>query len=143
MATDQEIRELTRAAYELVEKIGELTGDSSEQLVALARTARNNRRMIYVLWLSFMLDVALTVAIAFGFVSINKTTDAIQEVRTVERREALCPLYRQFINSDTPEARKRAEAAGQDMEARAEAFRVIRSGYSSLGCHQFEKEDSR
>lgn len=139
MATDQEIRELTRVATELIARIDTLTGGTHDQIVDLAQAAKRNRQMIWVLWTGFTLDILLTIAVTFGFVVISGTQDDIQNVRTVERRDALCPLYQQFINADTPEARKRAEAAGQDMQARDHAFEIIRGGYGALKCEQFDK----
>jgi hypothetical protein len=140
MATDQEIRELTRVATELVERIDALTNGTHSQMLNLAKTAKRNRSMIWILWVGFTLDIVLTIAVTLGFIAISGNQDDIQDVRTVERRDALCPLYEQFINADTPAARKRAEEAGQNMQDRDHAFKVIRDGYGALNCKEFDKK---
>jgi hypothetical protein len=138
MATDPEIRELNRLASELITRLDVLTGGTADQLVNLSVTARRNRRMIWALALSMALDLVLTVAVTIGFVAIGNNQQTIQNVRTAERRDALCPLYQQFINADTAQQRETARKNGQDLEKRDEAFRVIRKGYETLNCKEFE-----
>jgi len=46
----------------------------------------------------------------------------------------LCPLYKLFINSDTPQSAAAAKARGDDMVQRGQAFATIRISYAALKC---------
>lgn len=121
-------------ANELIERVNALVGGTGDQMVSLAQTAKRNRRMIWVLWVGFVLDIALTVAMSFGFVTLHSVASRVDETQRLTQTQVLCPLYQQFINSDTPAARALAAENGQDMTRRAEAFRVIRQSYAVLNC---------
>ena len=136
MATDQEIQELTRLAAELVNRIDTLVGGTGDQMVALAKSDKSHRRMIMVLYVGFVLDIVLTVAMAVGGFAVNNLASKVNNTQELTRSQVLCPLFQQFINSDTPAARQRAEAAGQDMKARSEAFKEIRQSYKVLECNK-------
>lgn len=134
MATEQEIAELTAVARELLGRLDSLVDGTGDQMVHLSKRAKQNRSMILALSFSLFLDVGLTVVMALGLMQLTSLTDRVDRQQTITQREALCPLYRQFINADTPQARQLAERNGQDMEKRAEAFRVIRHGFDILNC---------
>lgn len=136
---ERSLNELTAAARTLSTSLTELNRDAADKIIVLMRLGRSNRRMIVALALSFTFDMILTVLLAFGFVQIGETQSQIQDVRTVERRDALCPLYEQFVNADTPKGRELAKRNGQDLERRDEAFRVIRRGFDALQCYEFHQ----
>lgn len=124
---DERLAELADAAEILNDGIRELNKDTGGQLVFLSRRAKINRVMISALGFLFLLNAALT-----GFV-IN-LSNQVNEGLGDTRNKILCPLYQQFLNSDTPKQRELAEKFGQDMEVRREAFRVINEGYGLLNC---------
>lgn len=124
---DVRIAELTIAADEIVKSINELNRETGAQLVSLSVRAKRNRLMIVGLALSLLLDLLLT---AFVIGIAYKVDDAQQMTRS----QVLCPLYQQFVNSDTPKQRERARQAGQDLQARDDAFKVIRKSYDALEC---------
>lgn len=132
--TNPEIEQLTQAAIELVAKVNELNKDAGTELVSLTNRTRWNRNMIWALTASFILDIALTITMALGFLQIQHNSDSIAKIQATTQSQVLCPLYQQFINADTPKSRELARVNGQDMKARDEAFRVIHHGYDVLGC---------
>lgn len=134
MTNESDIRELANNARALVERIDRLTSGTGDQLVGLSVYQKRNRRMIYVLAVSFLLDIALTVLMAFGLSYLNDLTLRVDSNQRVTQTEVLCPVYQQFVNSDTPKSRELAGKNGQDLAARDEAFRVIRRSYLILGC---------
>lgn len=135
MATNEDIQELTRLAAELLNKIDTLASGTGDQMVELAKSTKRNRMLIWILWVGFALDIMLTVAMAIGGVALVNVTDQVNSQQELTRKEVLCPLYQIFVNSDTPAARERAKAAGQDMKARDEAFKEIKRSYTVLKCN--------
>src|SRR6266700_4122480 len=84
----------------------------SESVERLTTRAKVNRRLIITIIIGFVLDITLTVIMAFVLNTQNTTTNRInaltqqlQQEQTVQRKEALCPLYQLFINADTPATR--------------------------------------
>src|SRR3954469_17851482 len=100
MTEDQESRiaELTDAAEDIVTSINQLNSETGTQLVSLAVRARRNRMMIWLLAFSLALDVFLTVFMVH-------LTLKVDQAQQLTHSQVLCPLYQQFINSDTPKAR--------------------------------------
>ena len=135
---DSESAELTRAAAELTARIGQLTGESTNQFVELAQASRTNRRLIIALAISFALDIALTITMVIGVASIKHNSERIGAVtrrldiaQTTGRTAVLCPLYKLFLDSQSPRARA---AYPQGPAAYDRAFKVIRDGYNTLDC---------
>jgi hypothetical protein len=124
---DARIAELTEAAEQIAEGVNALNRETGGQLVNLAVRARRNRMMIWGLALSLLLDFILTVFIVH-------LTFQVDDAQQLTRNQVLCPLYQQFVNSDTPTQRERARQAGQDLKARDEAFAVIHKSYDALRC---------
>jgi hypothetical protein len=121
------IAALTEAAEELVLNINALNRETGGTLVSLSLRAKRNRRIIWALAVSLFLDVTLTIFMV-------NLAYKVDEAQQLTRNQVLCPLYQQFVNSDTPAARERARVARQNLEARDEAFRVIRKSYDALEC---------
>ena len=106
-----------------------LAGELKTQQETLASQddrASRQGRLILGLIISFGLDIALTVAMGLGFVTINSL-----QHRTSD--EVLCPLYGIFIESvnhprpdqiDTPEKKAAFDTAAE----------TIRRGYAALKC---------
>lgn len=135
MQEEERQQELTRLARELITEINELAGDTGDQLVALSKSNRWNRRMIWAIAVSFTLDVMLTVLVAFNFLALKDVTAKVDESQKITQSQVLCPLYQQLIAADTPKARELARKNGQDLAARDEAFRTIRRSYEVLNCN--------
>ncbi len=129
---EQRIAELTKAANSLIEEVDEMNESAGTQLVTLTLRAKRNRMMIWGLSISLFLDVVLT---AF-MISLTREVSSAEQLT---RNQVLCPLYQQFVNSDTPQSRALAKKVGQDMKARAEAFRVIHKSYNALECEGVKK----
>lgn len=134
MPNDDNISRLTVAAQDLVREINDLNEGTGKQMVRLTHTARTNRKLIWLLAVSLAADVFLTIVIAMGILQISNLTHKVDQAQSTTQAKVLCPLYQQFINSDTPASRALAQKNGQDMETRAEAFKVIRQGYDTLKC---------
>lgn len=130
--TDARIAELTEAAEEVVAAVNALNRETGGQLTTLAVRAKRNRMMIWGLALSLFLDFILTL-----FMIV--VTQKVDEAQQLTKNQVLCPLYQQFVNADTPEARERAKTAGQNLKERDEAFRVIHKSYDALRCANVER----
>lgn len=124
---DQRIAELTDAAEEIVNSVNALNRETGGQLIDLAVRAKRNRAMIIALIISLALDVFLTVFMIH-------LTVRVDDAQKLTKTQVLCPLYQQFVNADTPQARAFAIKTGQDIKARDTAFRVIHHSYDVLGC---------
>lgn len=133
-------------ALELTEEVEDLAQDSGAQFTSLARTARKNRMMIWVLYASLALDAVITVVLGIvgaGVVNNTQRLDTFTQDQadqaTEQRKRALCPLYGLFKDSESPEGRK----AAPDKEAYDHAFEVINEGYNFLGCEKYLKESGQ
>jgi hypothetical protein len=140
MADRDDLTALVRTATELLGSLDRMKQEMGDQLVVLANQGRTNRRMIWALGVSFVLIAAMIVAMLFALErsnrnarNIEKLTDRIHAAQTVDRQRGLCPLYKLFIDSQSPEARERSV----DPEQYDAAFRVIHKGYNDLNCQQF------
>lgn len=137
---NDELAALTDLARGLIVRVDELNHDSGKQLISLSKETRANRRMIWALTGSFILDVLLTFALGFGFHSLSSEadrvdhlTDRLDTAQTVQRQKALCPLYQLFLDSKSPEGR----AASPDPAKYDAAFKTIEEGYKALACSEF------
>lgn len=130
---EEAAEELTRTVAALNDSIRQAQG-VRDDLNRLVEQSKITRRMVWVVTLGFALDVILTVAMAlFGYQAVQNS-DRIDNLVQVQQDRAICPLYRLFIEADTPQNRDRAASQGQDMAARARAFDVIRESYIALEC---------
>lgn len=136
---DRAVR-LAELAAELINEIENLSVDSGQQFVQLARRARTNRRLIVVTIASLVLDVILSVFLALAVIQIGNNDQSISSLtkrldvsQTVQRQKALCPLYQLFLDSESPQGR----AAAPDPLKYDHAFVVIKDGYTVLGCSDF------
>lgn len=132
---------LTETAHELTEEIKKLDEETGSQTRTLIQRMTRNQRVMWMVIGSLLLDLTITVVLALTVHGtsennhrLDQITQDVQRVQTIQGEKVLCPLYQQFLNSDTPKARKLAELNGQDMKVRAQAFKVIREGYNTLGC---------
>ena len=128
-----EVEALVEAATGLMDRVQILARDEGVQFTALARKAHENRVLSVIAITGLVLDVILSVALAFGGYQLMHLTHRLDVSQTTTRQSALCPLYQLFIDSDTPEARK----AAPDVKNYDHAFEVIRAGYSALKCAEF------
>lgn len=140
------VEELIRIATELSDEVEDLALASGHQFVSLARTARINRRLIWISIVAVSLNLILlatVVIIGVGMAENTRRIDALAQrvemQQTVQRQRALCPLYGIFLDSKSVEGRKRAP----DPEKYDHAFEVIEDGYDVLGCAQYLKESGR
>lgn len=125
--------ELTRTVAALNDSIGQGVA-VRDDLARLVAQSRETRRWVWLVAAGFALDVLLTVAMALVGYQAIENTNRIDRVVQVQQNSALCPLYKIFIASDTPENRARAAAQGQDMAERARSLAIIRASYAALKC---------
>lgn len=133
-----ELVELTQLARDLIARINELNKDSGTAVVRLAQATKIHRRWINVILVGFILDIALTIAVAVGGAGIaanNHRIDAVNarldEAQTTQRAKVLCPLYQLFLDSEkfVPPNQTPEQAAN-----RTAAFVTIHAGYDALDC---------
>lgn len=121
--------QLAAQAHALTENIAQLKL-SVEQLDR--RTGRSERITLGVT-LGLLLDLILSVAVAFILGAQYNTNDQLQfavdrEAKT--REEALCPLYALLVGSYNPSSR----AEGPARDAYIEAFKHLRTAHAALDC---------
>lgn len=134
------LEELINLGTRLIGQIESFTSEGGKQFVNLAQRARANRRAIWLLGLSFLLDLGLTGFMVFGQVQISSNengishlTDRLNTAQTTQRQKALCPLYQLLLDSKSDAGR----AAAPDKKAYDHAFTVIQTGYDALDCSAF------
>jgi len=137
---EAKIEELIGLGSRLLLQIEAFTTEGGKQFVNLAQRARANRRAIWLLGLSILLDLALTAFMIFSQIQISSNehqigdlTNRLDTAQTTQRQKALCPLYQLLLDSRSDAARK----ASPDPKAYDHAFAVIQSGYNALDCSVF------
>jgi hypothetical protein len=146
MTKEQEserLARLTELAGELLNEVQSLTEGSGEQLAALSRREKANRRMIQVIIVGIVAIVGLVAALTVALVQVDSNADRIADLtlrldtsQSLYRRQALCPLYQVFLDYQTPDSRKRAP----DPEQYDRAVSLIKQGYKVLKCEKFNEE---
>lgn len=134
------VEELISIGSALITEVNELTKDSGDQFVSLAKRARVNRMLILATAASCFVDLVLTVVLTVVGVGMQHNTDRIDSItkrldyaQTVQRQKALCPLYQIFLDSKSPQGR----AAAPDPKKYDHAFVVIKQGYDALECSKY------
>lgn len=137
---EAQVKELIDVGRALVGQIDAFAKSSGVQFVSLAERARANRRAIWGLGVSLLLDFVLTGFMVTSQVQISSTehrisvlTDRINYSQTVQRQKALCPLYQLLKDSKSTAGR----SAAPDPKAYDHAFDVIDRGYTVLDCQEF------
>jgi hypothetical protein len=130
----QLLRQLVKTTPELAEQIRTLGRDTGDQFVTLAHWAKANRRLIWALGVSLVLDLVLTFALAWDTVRVDSLTHRIDVAQTTQRQKALCPLYGLFLSSENPKSRA---AYPEGPAAYDRAFGVIKQGYNALDCTSY------
>ncbi len=126
--------------------VNELSGNIrtlSESVVQLTSRTKLNRRLIVAVIIGFVLDISLTITMAFVLSMLatqNGTTQQLQNEQVLQRTEAICPLYQLFVNADTVNTRtaqkKQAIANGTDPNLIDQAWDVIHHSYTALNCKE-------
>jgi hypothetical protein len=137
---DQKLEDLISVGTRLLGQIEAFTSEGGRQFVNLAQRAQSNRRAIWLLSISLLLDVALTVFMIFSQIQISSNehgisslTDRLDTAQTTQRQKALCPLYQLLLDSKSDAGR----ATAPDKKAYDHAFSVIQVGYDALDCSVF------
>ena len=137
---DDRKTELAALAAQLIAEVDELSRDSGNQFVSLAKRARTNRLLIIATAASVLIDLVITVILAIIGAGMQQNTNRIDALtqrldtaQTTQRQNALCPLYQIFLDSKSAAGRK----AAPDPQKYDHAFTVIADGYKALDCDQF------
>lgn len=147
--TDQEaakLDQLLEQAQLLTDQFAEIASSSGRQFVTLARTAKENRRLIWLMAVGGALLTVVCVVLAFLVIGQRSNTERIGDLaestsatQIAQRQRALCPLYGIFVDSKSEQGR----AAAPDPEKYDHAFEVIEEGYRFLECDKYLKESGR
>lgn len=133
MEGEDRVAALTEAAVELVGQIQQLRADSGEQLVTLARRSSRDRKMIYTLAASLVLDVMLTAALLMVGIRATDAGDRADQVHAQqqatcqnsnEARQAQVQLWDYILSLPAPEPRT-DEQERQLVKFRAYVHRVF------------------
>lgn len=140
MTKEQEserLARLTELAGELLSEVQALADGGGEQLVALSRREKANRRMIQVISVGVVAIVGLVTALTVALVKIDSNADRVADLtvrldtsQTLYRRQALCPVYQVVL--DNPK--------GGTSEQYDRALSLIKQGYKVLKCSEFNEE---
>jgi hypothetical protein len=119
----------------------ELAEASGDQFVTLARRDRTNRRLIWVMAVSIVLDIALSVVLGLSLIQvadndhqISQLTNRLDTAQTTTRQKSLCPLYGVLLAAKNEKSRA---AFPQGPAAYDNTFKVIQDGYDALSCADF------
>jgi hypothetical protein len=108
--------------------------DVRDELKVITARTRSNTRLITAVIIGFALDVLMTVALVWMGTSQIETTNKLAKVAEFRKEAALCPLYKLFIDADTPTNRESAAKRGDDVQLRDQQFAIIREAYANLDC---------
>lgn len=141
-----QLAHLLALADELAQETQKLSGKTADNMVRLSKRTTRNSTLIWGLAGSFLLDILLTIILAFGLVQIdnnqddiNAVTDRLDNAQSEQRQRGLCPLYALFYDlTDTPEERKAGKARSDSPEKYDAQVRVIEQGYKNLKCAEFK-----
>jgi hypothetical protein len=125
--------ELTSSIRRLDESVRR-ANDVRDELDDVVKMTKKNKLLIRGVIIGLTCEVILLCVMILLGVQATNNTNQINRLVKVQHDSALCPLYRIFIESDTPENRARAAAQGQDMAQRAQQFAIIRRSYAALKC---------
>jgi hypothetical protein len=131
---------LEEAAEKLATTIHELNAsvqrahDIRDDLNRLTKRSETNRKLIVAIGIAVAFGIIATIALVFVTVQATRNTHRINDIVRIQHDSALCPLYKLFLDADTPANRDRAVAAGQDPAERARQFAIIRQSYTALKC---------
>jgi hypothetical protein len=135
--SDARLEELISVGARLLGEIESFTREGGTQFVTLARAHRADRRAIWLIGASLVLDLVLTAVMAFGWVQVSNNQHSIANVnsridysQTVERQKVLCPLYQLLVDSKSAAGR----AASPDPKEYDHTYAVVQQGYDALGC---------
>jgi hypothetical protein len=132
MSTDDRIEALTATAASLQASVD-----------TLAQRLRTTRRRTVITAIGLLLDVALTIALATVLSGQADTNRRVRESlaqnyitaqqQAATRIKVLCPLYTVLLASSADPARLAAMTPAQRAQLAA-SVKVIRDGYTTLGC---------
>lgn len=128
--TQARLDKLTVEADTLAEAVRVLTVTADR----ITKRTRRSETVIACLVVSFVLDIVLTVFVAFGFVNLNNATQTIQQTQAngaVVRQDVLCPLYHLILQSYSTEARDHNPLGPAWYD---NAFATLRNGNAALHC---------
>lgn len=129
-------------AEQLRADVKRLNDGAEHYFTGLAKVAKWNRRLLISAVVGLVVALGLCVAVIVGLFAVNRNTDDIRGITTrlnatvtVQRQQALCPLYQVFLGfQDMP---IQPDQSPQQKAYVAHAFDVIRSGYNVLECQNF------
>jgi hypothetical protein len=128
-----ELETLVNAASTLMDRVTVLARDEGVQFTELARRSKQNRILSVISITGLILDVILSIALAFGGYQLQHLTHRIDVSQTTTRQKALCPMYQVFLDSKSAAGRN----AAPDPKKYDHAFVVIKEGYEALNCDEF------
>lgn len=131
--TEEDADRFERVAVDLTTMVSGLREDMAnaqlvrDDLVSLTRSGKLTRLLVIVL------TIVVVGMLSIGAV-LFMNVKTINQVVTVQRDSALCPLYQIILKSDTPVNREIARKRGDDMVERDNAYATIRQSYTALNC---------
>jgi hypothetical protein len=146
------LEQLAKAAPQIVAELDALSEETGNQFVSFATRAdatekqtTRTKRITWVLVVSVLVDVVLSVGAYFLVVQVRHNENAnaatqratsalthrLDVAQTATRQKTLCPLYGVLLGAQNPKARA---VFPQGPAAYDHVFAVIREGYAALGC---------
>lgn len=128
---------LSEQAAELVAEINKLNSDTGQQLEGVNTKVKRNTRMTWVVGLSLLADVVITLVLGFTVNRVDNVTDRLNYSQNVTRQKVLCPLYQIFIDSKSPEGRARYP---EGPAAYDKVFATLQESYDTIKCAEFKEK---
>lgn len=135
---------LSEQAGELVAEINRLNEDTGKTLEGVNTKVRRNQRMTWLVGLSLLADLLVTVVLGFTLHSTTTNADKTDRVaarltynQTVTRQKVLCPLYQLFIDSKSEAGRK---SYPEGPAAYDKVFMTLQESYDIIRCAQYKEK---
>lgn len=138
---------LSEQAGDLVAEINKLNEDTGRTLEGVNTKVRRNQRMTWLVGLSLLADLIVTVVLGFTLHQTSTTADKTDKVtdrlnysQNVTRQKVLCPLYEIFINSKSDVGRQRHPGGPAEYD---KIFVTFQQSYDVIKCAQFKEKQEQ
>ncbi len=134
----EKLEALTQTANDLVAGVNALNAGTGVKVASLSTRIRRNQKVLWIVIASVVLDIAVTLVVTFTVVNTRENTDKLNDLtarlnysQNVSRKQALCPLFKIFVDSKSDAGRK---AYPQGVKEYDRLFGIIEGSYRSLQC---------
>lgn len=136
----ERLQALTDTAEELVKEVNRLNGVTGPRVQGITTRLRRNQKILWVVVVSFLVDIVVTAVVAFNAYKTQENTTEIETIQgrlnysqDVQRRKVLCPLYKIFVDSKSEQGRATYPEGPEEYDR---LFGIIETSYKALECNK-------